>query len=96
MPATPLAHGVVRRRDGQSIPPGYAYVIKFQNNFGAVVMSQHDPAFTLCVRRQDLNNGYYWTAEIRADEKGPVLFRTRKPQAFKPKVPMVILVDPVS
>jgi len=56
------------------------------------------PEFELTMVRRHVRDAwlYSWTVIVRAEEGGPVIYRTPQPQRFNPDEPIIILVEPVN
>ncbi len=90
--------GDVRTSDGSAFPLGSYFEVTFASPDGALIMYGNDAQFDFTVDQHDMRLAwsYQWSAVVRAGgSKGPVIYRSPKPQPFRPDYPIVVAVDPV-
>lgn len=90
--------GDVRTSDGSAFPLGSYFEVTFASPDGALIMYGNDAEFDFTVDQQTmwLAWSYQWSAVVRAGgSKGPVIYKSPRPQPFRPDYPIVVVVDPV-
>lgn len=91
------ARVTVRATDGSEIPATHYVEVRFYHDGGAIIRQGRGPEFTATILRRHIRDAwiYRWTATVREDRAGPILYQTPAPQPFEPDEPIVIWVDPV-
>lgn len=90
--------GDVRTSDGSAFPAGSQFEVKLASPDGSQTTYGKKAEFSFTVDQQTMRLAwsYQWSAVVRAGgSQGPVIYRSSKPQPFRPDYPIVVVVDPV-